>query len=68
MHKPKTPRHSRLIRKWDGTPVAESDAAVERPATEIAPASQSPVDQTQMQRELVFDFEREDELSDTLDR
>ncbi len=68
MHKPKPPRRSRLIRKWDGTPVVESEATTESPATNIARSTQSVVDQPETPGDLAFEFEREDELSGTFER
>lgn len=65
MRKTKHPRHSRLIRKWDGTPLADSpptgDLTAEAREEPDAPPKHS-------REELVFEFDVENELSDPLQR
>jgi hypothetical protein len=66
MRKTKTPRRSRLIRKWDGTPVGSTE-----PETSAIPDVESEVrsrpSHTLQHPELFFEMNPEDELTDTLD-
>lgn len=66
MRKPKTPRRSRLIRKWDGTLVAATETH-----TEAAPAvdTETPARPSHTPRhpELFFEMNQEDELTGTFD-
>lgn len=69
MHKSKQPRRSRLIRKWDGTPVVDAELA----GQSAEPAAPLPVadsvhsdDRRPVHDKLIYDFDDE-ELSDTLE-
>lgn len=64
MPKPKVPRRSRLVRKWDGSPVQPEEASTAKTTEEGSDAPVSPQPQRPPERdELVFDFEHEDELT-----
>ncbi len=65
MRKTKHPRHSRLIRKWDGTPLADSPPADDVPADAAEALAVPP---RRSREELVFEFDVENELSDPLQR
>lgn len=62
MRKTKQSRHSRIIRKWDGTPIAPVGAV----GSEVAlnPPTDIPIESDP----LVFEFEHDDELSEPLER
>lgn len=64
MTKPKGPRRSRLIRKWDGTPVQPEEATTASTTEKGSAAPLAPQPQrTEERDELGFDFEHEDELT-----
>ena len=77
MRKTRNPRHSRIIRKWDGTPIVEiaEDPAGVGPVRVRAETSDLmvngdalPIETPTAKRpaegeERIFDFEYEDELS-----
>lgn len=66
MRKSKTPRRSRLIRKWDGTPVGEAELqSTAQPELEATLPPQP--SHTQLHPELFFEMNPEDEFSDTLE-
>ena len=70
MHKAKHPRRSRLIRKWDGTPVVGVEAAVQSAEPAAPPPAADSVHsdgRRPVHDKLIFDFEDE-ELSGTLKR
>lgn len=66
MRKTKTSQRSRLIRKWDGSPVGEAETPPAAEA-ETQAAPQSHPSHTLNHPELFFEMNREDELSDTLE-
>lgn len=66
MRKTKTPHRSRLIRKWDGTPVAETETQTAA-TPDVEPEAPAKPRHTLAHPELFFEMNREDELTDTLD-
>ena len=68
MRKTKPPCRSRLIRKWDGTPVDETDATAQPIPTDATDLTPGTPHSTTRDKELIFDIEREDELTDTFER
>jgi hypothetical protein len=66
MRKTKTPQRSRLIRKWDGTPVGEAEPQPTA-QTEAQTTPPSRASHTLNHPELFFEMHHEDELSDTLE-
>ena len=68
MRKTKSPRRSRLIRKWDGTLVNETDATGQPDPIDAAELSPRELHSITADRGLNFDSERGDELTDTLER
>ncbi len=66
MRKTKTPRRSRLIRKWDGTPVAVTETQNEATSDVKSEAPAKP-SHTLAHPELFFEMNHEDEFTDTLD-
>ncbi len=63
MRKTKTARHSRIIRKWDGTPIADAPETQHGPVETVTPAMPT----APRREELIFEFDHEGELSDSLD-
>lgn len=62
MRKTKPARHSRIIRKWDGTTVADPPVVPEHmPGAPEPAAARRPEHE-----EPVFDFEREDAPADSI--
>lgn len=66
MRKTKTPHRSRLIRKWDGTPVGEAEPP-QTAQTEVQSTPPSRPSHTLTHPELFFEMNHEDEFSDTLE-
>lgn len=64
MKNSKTPRRSRLIRKWDGTPVVEE----QQMPSETLSTIPSDSDRRPDSPTPTLDFDRENELTDTLER
>jgi hypothetical protein len=77
MRKTKNPRHSRIIRKWDGTPIAEiaegpagvGPVRVRAERSDLTVNGDTPSTETPTAKrpaegeERIFGFEYEDELS-----
>jgi hypothetical protein len=68
MHKYKTARRSRLIRKWDGSRVGGVHSPGSSASTESTDSSSPRNELKSDGNDLALDFEREDELTDPLSR
>ena len=69
MRKTKTPRRSRIIRKWDGTPVAENEPVDQGPtASDASTGIAQGNGPAHRHDELSIDFNQEDELTDSVGR
>ena len=63
MRKTRNTTRSRIIRKWDGTLVADTTP----PSDHIDGTAPPPTAAPTKSEDLIFEFAPEDELSDTLD-
>lgn len=68
MRKSKPARHSRLVRKWDGTPVVPLESTPDPTPESVENSSKSKAtSKPGRPAELFFDFETTEQLTDTLE-